>query len=489
MPLTSDREKQAGGSSVATTSLTVRPGQKNGGKIHNGPKPQNLKRREAPSDGNKTGSEGGKNKKWKPNKQNQQNQQRKHGKPHENAPRDQNPHKKHKQGGPQHQNAKDRTKGNNNTSKEQLPASLPKKPTLNSVESTPKTPGEKDTTPAASTGEGITYRETSVFEHILQVGEGTYGKVYKAKNTDTGRIIALKRLRLDTEREGMPITAIREIKLLQSLRHKNIVSLYEMVVSGRHTYMAFEYLEHDLAGLLLNPGLTMTPANIKSVFRQLTEALAYLHHKNILHRDIKGSNVLVSQNGQVKLADFGLARPMNTMNPNTHYTNRVITLWYRPPELLLGSTNYGPEVDVWGIGCLLVELFLRSALFQGSTEISQLDEIANVMGGLDPGVWPEVVNLPWYYLLNDGTQRVKPSIFDAVFTNVTPACYDLALKMLAMNPAHRISAPDALNHEYFKEDPQPEDLSLESTAEWHDFEAKRRRKQKKSEAQETQPVN
>lgn len=465
---------------MATTSLTVRPGQKNGAKIPNGSKQQTLKRREAPSDGNKPGPEGNKNKKWK---QNKQNQQRKQGKNHENPSKDQSLHKKQKQNAPK--TAKGRTKATNEP-KEQIPSSLPKKPVLNSVESTPKTPAEKDRTPAASTGEGITYRESPVFEHILQVGEGTYGKVYKAKNTDTGRIIALKRLRLDSEREGMPITAIREIKLLQSLRHDNIVSLYEMVVSGRHTYMAFEYLEHDLAGLLLNPGLTMTPANIKSVFLQLTHALAYLHHKNILHRDIKGSNILVSQDGQIKLADFGLARPMNTMNPNTHYTNRVITLWYRPPELLLGSTNYGPEVDVWGIGCLLVELFLKSALFQGSTEISQLDEIINVMGSLDPNVWPEVVNLPWYYLLNDGTQRIKPSIFDAVFTNVTPACYDLASKMLALNPTHRISAPDALNHEYFKEDPQPVNLSLESTAEWHDFEAKRRRKQKKSEAQETQ---
>ena len=170
------------------------------------------------------------------------------------------------------------------------------------------------------------------------MGEGTYGQVYKARNKETGEIVALKRVRMDNEREGFPITAIREIKILKILNHKNIVCLKEIVTSkaseynhGKGSiYMVMEFADHDLCGLT-DAGIRFTEAQIKCYMKQLLEGLAYCHKNRILHRDIKGSNLLITNEGQLKLADFGLARPFD--DNNRAYTNRVITLWYRcaPP--------------------------------------------------------------------------------------------------------------------------------------------------------------
>ena len=179
-----------------------------------------------------------------------------------------------------------------------------------------------------------------VFEKVEQVGEGTYGQVYKARNKETGEIVALKRVRMDNEREGFPITAIREIKILKILNHKNIVCLKEIVTSraseynhGKGSiYMVMEFADHDLCGLT-DAGIRFTEAQIKCYMKQLLEGLAYCHKNRILHRDIKGSNLLITNEGQLKLADFGLARPFD--DNNRAYTNRVITLWYRcaPPAV------------------------------------------------------------------------------------------------------------------------------------------------------------
>ena len=204
-----------------------------------------------------------------------------------------------------------------------------------------------------------------LYERLACVGEGTYGKVYKARNLDTGQFVALKRIRMEGEKDGFPVTAMREIKLLQSLKHPNVLRLIEMMVSkGEQTslilackslsnsgsvYMVLEYMDHDLTGLLAHPEITMSAANIKSLNYQMLSGLAYLHDRGILHRDMKGSNILLSGKGELKLADFGLARTYSKRKRDD-YTNRVITLWYRSPELLLGETVYGPEVDMWSAG-------------------------------------------------------------------------------------------------------------------------------------------
>jgi CTD kinase subunit alpha len=327
----------------------------------------------------------------------------------------------------------------------------------------------------------VVMRTSPVYKRLAQVGEGTYGKVYKARNLETGSIAALKRLRMESERDGMPITAIREIKLLQSLRHTNIVSLREMMIEEGNVYMVFEYMDHDLAGILLHPHLRLSAGNVKFLFRQMMDGLAYLHHKGILHRDIKGSNILLDGRGNLKLADFGLARTIDLSNPDAHYTNRVITLWYRPPELLLGATVYSAAIDVWGLGCLLVELFTKHAIFQGQDEISQLAAIYDVMGTPTVDTWPSIHLLPWYQIL--ASKIIKPQMLKEKFRylELSPACMDLAEKLLQLNPDTRITAQEALEHSYFTESPSPEPLNLTNIGEWHDFEAKKRRRKQREE--------
>lgn len=163
--------------------------------------------------------------------------------------------------------------------------------------------------------------------------------------------------------------------------------------------MVFEYLEHDLTGVLRCPEVTFTPAHCKSIMKQLLQGLSYIHNRGVLHRDLKGSNILLSELGSVKIADFGLARFYARKGRQHDHTNRVITQWYKPPELLYGATMYGAEVDVWSAGCIFLELFSRRPVFQGQDEIHQLDVIYKLMGTPRLDDWPQVGELPWYELV------------------------------------------------------------------------------------------
>ena len=206
-------------------------------------------------------------------------------------------------------------------------------------------------------------RCVDTFEMVAQIGEGTYGQVYKAKDKATLEMVALKKVRLENEKEGFPITAVREIKILRQLNHRNIVNLKEIVTDKQDAldfrkdkgsfYLVFEYMDHDLMGLLESGLVDFNEQNNASIMKQLLDGLNYCHKKNFLHRDIKCSNILMNNRGQVKLADFGLARLYNAEDKQRPYTNKVITLWYRPPELLLGEERYGPAIDVWSCGCIL----------------------------------------------------------------------------------------------------------------------------------------
>ncbi|CAL9736797.1 CTD kinase subunit alpha [Monosporozyma servazzii] len=332
-------------------------------------------------------------------------------------------------------------------------------------------------------------RTTSIYERILQVGEGTYGKVYKAKNMLTNHIVALKKLRLQNERDGFPITSIREIKLLQSFNHPNVSSIKEiMIESSRSIYMIFEYADNDLSGILLSKKIQLKDSQRKHIFKQLLEGCSYLHDKcKVIHRDIKGSNILVDNLGNVKITDFGLARKMN-LNSKTEfiqgYTNRVITLWYRPVELLLGTTQYTTEVDMWGCGCLLLELFTSHAIFQGSNEIETIMNIFKIMGTPTLTNFPNLFEMPWFFMVMSNIKDKFPNKFDEKFKDLIPSveCLKLARGLLDYDQKKRLTAHAALQSSYFTEEPLPEPLILNGTemeGGCHEYEVKLAKKLQK----------
>ena len=329
----------------------------------------------------------------------------------------------------------------------------PPPPTTRKVKKIMKRPKPKPQLPEEFKNSDSVYYRKPGNESV--VGSGTYGKVFKAIHVYTKSLVALKKIRMEGERDGFPVTAVREIKLLQSLKHQNIVNLQEVMVEKNDCFMVFEYLSHDLTGLLNHPTFKLEPAHKKHLAKQLFEGLDYLHRRGVLHRDIKAANILVSNDGQLKLADFGLAR-FYAKRRQLDYTNRVITIWYRSPELLLGETQYGPEVDIWSAACVLVEIFTRHAIFPGDGgEISQLDKIYAILGTPNKLDWPGLVDMAWFELLRPTVRR--PNVFAEKYQDrVTPAAFELLQAMFQYDPTKRPSASDVLEHPYFTvEEPQP----------------------------------
>lgn len=284
------------------------------------------------------------------------------------------------------------------------------------------------------------------YQRLEKIGEGTYGVVFKATDRLSGQVVALKKIRLDAEDEGIPSTAIREISLLKELQHPNIVRLYDVIHTERKLTLVFEYLDQDLKKYLDVCEMGLEPQILKSFLYQLLNGVAFCHTHRVLHRDLKPQNLLINREGKLKLADFGLARAFGI--PVRSYTHEVVTLWYRAPDVLMGSRTYSTPVDIWSVGCIFAEMASGTPLFAGTGEFDQLDRIFKTLGTPTPEVYPGIVDLP-DYKPEKYRQMYLPQNLGDVVTNLDDHGLDLLSHMLAYDPALRCSAADAAKHLYF----------------------------------------
>ncbi|XP_029873457.1 cyclin-dependent kinase 11A isoform X2 [Aquila chrysaetos chrysaetos] len=302
-------------------------------------------------------------------------------------------------------------------------------------------------------------RSVEEFQCLNRIEEGTYGVVYRAKDKKTDEIVALKRLKMEKEKEGFPITSLREINTILKAQHLNIVTVREIVVGSNmdKIYIVMNYVEHDLKSLMETMKQPFLPGEVKTLMIQLLRGVKHLHDNWILHRDLKTSNLLLSHSGILKVGDFGLAREYGS--PLKPYTPVVVTLWYRAPELLLGAKEYSTAIDMWSVGCIFGELLTQKPLFPGKSEIDQINKVFKDLGTPSEKIWPGYNELPAVkkmtfteYPYNNLRKRFGALLSDQGF--------DLMNNFLTYYPARRITAEDGLKHEYFRETPLPIDPSM-----------------------------
>ncbi|XVF30161.1 hypothetical protein REPUB_Repub16aG0033200 [Reevesia pubescens] len=300
-------------------------------------------------------------------------------------------------------------------------------------------------------------RRVESFEKLDKIGQGTYSSVYKARDLETGKTVAMKKVRfVNMDPESVRFMA-REIIILRKLDHPNVMKLEALVTSrmSGSLYLVFEYMEHDLAGLAANPGVKFTEPQIKCYMQQLFHGLEHCHSRGVLHRDIKGSNLLIDNNGVLKIADFGLATFFQT-DQKQPLTSRVVTLWYRAPELLLGATEYGVAIDLWSSGCILVELLAGKPIMPGRTEVEQMHKIFKLCGSPSEEYWQKT-KLP--HATSFKPQQHYKRCVAETFRNFPHSALSLVDKLLAMEPEDRGSAASALRSEFFRKEPFPCDPS------------------------------
>uniref|UniRef100_A0A7E4V0M5 Protein kinase domain-containing protein n=1 Tax=Panagrellus redivivus TaxID=6233 RepID=A0A7E4V0M5_PANRE len=283
-----------------------------------------------------------------------------------------------------------------------------------------------------------------------KIGEGTYGVVYKGRNLVTGEMVAMKKIRLENDEEGIPSTALREVSMLRELKHQNIVDLQCVIMEENRLYLIFEFLSMDLKKFMDKYyDRAALPKNIvKAFLHQILKGMHYCHQRRIFHRDLKPQNLLVDIKRRViKLADFGLARAIGI--PIRAYTHEVITLWYRAPEILLGASRYSFGVDIWSIGCIFAEMARGRPVFQGDSEIDQLFRCFRILGTPTESDWPGVTKMPEFKMTfpmwSDNSLAKKMS------SELDESGLDLLQLMLIYDPNYRISAKNALKHAYFKD--------------------------------------
>ncbi|XP_013605355.1 PREDICTED: probable serine/threonine-protein kinase At1g54610 isoform X2 [Brassica oleracea var. oleracea] len=293
---------------------------------------------------------------------------------------------------------------------------------------------------------------SDAFEKLEKIGQGTYSSVFRARETETGKIVALKKVRFDNfEPESVRFMA-REILILRRLDHPNIIKLQGLVTSklSCNIHLVFEYMEHDLTGLLSRPDINFTTPQIKCYMKQLLSGLDHCHARGVMHRDIKGSNLLVNNEGVLKVADLGLANFCNASRNKQPLTSRVVTLWYRPPELLLGATEYGASVDLWSVGCVFAELLLKKPVLQGRTEVEQLHKIFKLCGSPPEDYWRKT-KLPHAMLFKP--QQHYDGCLRETFKDLSDADVSLIETLLSIEPNKRGIASTALVSQYFTTKP------------------------------------
>uniref|UniRef100_A0AAX7SW43 cyclin-dependent kinase n=1 Tax=Astatotilapia calliptera TaxID=8154 RepID=A0AAX7SW43_ASTCA len=278
----------------------------------------------------------------------------------------------------------------------------------------------------------IGFGKLETYIKLDKLGEGTYATVYKGRSKLTENLVALKEIRLEHE-EGAPCTAIREVSLLKDLKHANIVTLHDIIHTQKSLTLVFEYLDKDLKQYLDDCGNVIHVHNVKLFLFQLLRGLSYCHRRKVLHRDLKPQNLLINERGELKLADFGLARAKSI--PTKTYSNEVVTLWYRPPDILLGSTDYSTHIDMWGVGCIFYEMATGRPLFPGSTVEEELHFIFKLLGTPTEQTWPGITSNEEFVAFNYPQYKAER------LSNHTPRCRFEGKK--------RISADESMNHSYF----------------------------------------
>lgn len=282
-----------------------------------------------------------------------------------------------------------------------------------------------------------------------KIGEGAYAVVYRGRDAKTGRKVAIKKIKVGQFKDGLDMSAIREVKYLRELRHPNVIELLDVFSSKTNLNLVLEFLDTDLELVIRDRALVFLPADIKAWVAMTFRGLEFCHRNWILHRDLKPNNLLISADGQLKLADFGLARDF--ADPGYKMTCQVITRWYRPPELLYGCRYYSTAVDIWSVGCIFAELMLRTPYLPGETDMDQLKTIFRALGTPTEEDWPGHTKLPDYVPVG----QFQKTPLRELFTAATADCLNLLSRCFVYDPKKRISALDALNHPYFSALPYP----------------------------------
>lgn len=301
----------------------------------------------------------------------------------------------------------------------------------------------------------LTSHTVSSYTKDRKVGEGTYAVVYLGKQTSTKRPIAIKEIKTGLFKDGLDMSAIREVKYLQELKHPNVIELIDVfATSNNNLNLVLEFLPCDLEVLIKDKTIVFKSADIKSWMLMTLRGIHHCHRNFILHRDLKPNNLLISPNGLLKIADFGLARSLG--NPNEDLSSNVVTRWYRAPELLFGAKHYTEAIDIWSIGIIFAELMLRIPYLAGKDDVDQLDVTFRAYGTPTEQIWPNVSSLPMYNALHVYPPPSRQEL-RMRFSAATEKALDFLILLTQLDPSRRCNSTQALLHEYFTESPRPTD--------------------------------